>query len=234
VWFAFILSEGDHRLSRVEPWGKEHLRTLRRCIDSKVRPRDLADDRLATILDSLCVAARWAVFERALTQSVLRVYDLQGRLVRIDTTTAAAYVTPAGLFQLGHSKAHRPDLPQVKIAMAVLDPLGVPLTLTVVAGNTADDPLSLPESATVRQIAQITGLTSVGDCTMAAIGTRTEIVAHQDDSLCPLSATQMPEAELDRVLAPVLSGVLEPSESRVPHADGALDETADPVAIGFE
>src|SRR6267154_2314782 len=44
VWLAFILSEGDHRLYRVEPWGQEHLRTLRRCLDSKVRPRDLADD----------------------------------------------------------------------------------------------------------------------------------------------------------------------------------------------
>jgi transposase len=157
VWLAFMLSEADHRLYRVEPWVKEHLKTLRRCLDSKVRPRDLADDRLATILDYLCVAERWAVFERALNQSVLRVYDLQGRLVRVDTTTAAAYVTPAGLFQLGHSKDHRPDLPQVKIAMAVLDPLGVPLTLTVVAGNTADDPLYLPEIAKVRQIAPITG-----------------------------------------------------------------------------
>ena len=66
----------------------------------------------------------------------------------------AAYVTPEGLFQLGHSKDHRPDLPQVKIAMSVLDPLGLPLTTTVVAGQTADDPLYLPEIAKVRQIAQ--------------------------------------------------------------------------------
>ena len=233
VWFAFMLAEGDHRLYRVEPWVKEHLRTLRRCIDSTVRPRDLADDRLATSLDSLCVAACWARFERARNQSVVRVYDLQGRLVRVDTTTAAAYVTPAGLFQLGHSKDHRPDLPQVTIARAVLDPLGVPLTLTVVAGNTADDPLYLPEIAKVRQSAQSTGLPYVGACKMAAIGTRTAIVAPQDYSLCPLSAKQMPEAELDRVLAPVFRGGLAPSEIRVPHADGALDETADPVAIGF-
>jgi len=32
------------------------------------------------------------------------------------------------MFQLGHRKDHRPDLPQVKISMAVLDPLGLPLT----------------------------------------------------------------------------------------------------------
>ena len=130
-----------------------------------------------------------------------RVYDLQARTVRVDTTTAAAYVTPKGMFQLGHSKDHRPDLPQVKIAMAVLDPLGLPLTTTVVAGHTADDPLYLPEIATVRQIARLTGLTYVGDCKIAAMGMRAAIVAHQDYYLCPLSAKQRPEAELDRVLA---------------------------------
>ena len=233
VWLAFILSEGDHRLYRVEPWGKAHQRTLSRCLGSKVQPRDLTDDRLATTLDYLSVAARWAAFERDLNQSVLRVYDLQGRVVRVDTTTAGAYVTPEGLFQLGHSKDHRPDLPQVKIAMAVLDPLGLPLTTTVVAGHMADDPLYLPEIAKVRQSAQRTGLTYVGDCKMAAIGTRAEIVAHQDYYLCPLSAKQMPDAELDRVLDPVFREVLAPSAIRLPNADGVLDETDNPVAMGL-
>jgi transposase len=127
-----------------------------RCLGRQVKPRDLTDDRLATTLDYLGAADRWVAFERELNQSVLRVYDLQGRMVRVDTTTAATYVTPEGLFQLGHSKDHRPDLPQVKIAMAVLDPLGLPLTTTVVAGQTADDPLYLPEIAKVRQVADPT------------------------------------------------------------------------------
>src|SRR5215831_6106102 len=233
VWLTFILSEGDHRLCRVEPWVKEHPCTLRRCIGSTVRPRDLADDRLATILDYLCVAERWSAFERDLNQCVLRVYDLQGRIVRIDTTTAAAYVTPAGIFQLGHSKDHRPDLPQVKIAMAVLDPLGLPLTTTVVAGNTADDPLYLPEIAKVRQIVEITGLSYVGDCKMAAMGTRAEIVAHGDYYLCPLSAKQIAEAELDLVLEPVFTGVQPLAEVRLAHADEHAAATTDPVAVGL-
>jgi transposase len=233
VWLAFILSEGDHRLSHVEPWVKAHRRTLSRCIGRKVTPRDLTDDRLATVLDYLCIAECWVAFERELNQSVLRVYDLRERAVRVDTTTAAAYVTPEGMFQLGHSKDHRPDLPQVKIAMSVLDPLGLPLTTTVVAGHMADDPLYLPEIAKVRQIARLTGLTYVGDCKMAAMGTRAEIVAHQDYYLCPLSAKQMPDAELDRLLDPVVSGARETSEIRMPNADGTFDETAVPVATGF-
>src|SRR5882672_7161076 len=86
VWLAFMFSEGDHRLYRVEPWVKAHQRTLSRCLGSEVKPRDLTDDRLATTLDSLCVADRWVAVECELNQSVLRVYDLQGRRVHVDTT----------------------------------------------------------------------------------------------------------------------------------------------------
>src|SRR6266850_159654 len=233
VWLTFIISEGDHRLYRVEPWVAEHKRTLRRCVGKKVEPRDCTDDRLATVLDDVSVTEHWGEFECALNQSVIRVYDLQKRMARVDSTTVAAFVTPEGMFQLGHSKDHRSDLPQVKIAMSVLDPLGLPLTTTVVAGNTADDPLYLPEIAKVRQSAGTPGLTYVGDCKMAAIGTRAEIVAHQDSYGCPLSAKQMPAAELDHVLAPVWSGVLEPTAIHLPNANGTLEETADPVASGF-
>lgn len=234
IWLTYILSEGDHRLSHVEPWVKAHQRTLSRCLGRWIRPHDFNDDRLATVLDYLCVEERWVEFERELNQSVIRVYDLRPQVARVDSTTASAFVSPDGMFQLGHSKDHRPDLPQLKISMAVLDPLGLPLTTTVVAGNTADDPLYLPEIAKVRQIAQITGLTYIGDCKMAAIGTRAEIVAQGDHYLCPLSAKQLPAEELDRLLEPVFNGTLVPAEIRLPNADGEIDETDAPVAVGFE
>ena len=44
--------------------------------------------------------------------------------------------------QFGHSKDHRPDLPQVKVMQAVLDPLGMPLATDVVAGSRADEGVS--------------------------------------------------------------------------------------------
>src|SRR2546429_1245700 len=206
VWLTFIISEADHRLYRVEPWVAEHKRTLRRCLGKKVEPRDCTDDRLATGLDYVSVTEHWGAFECALNQSVIRVYDLQKRMARVDSTTVAAFVTPEGMFQLGHSKDHRSDLPQVKIAMSVLDPLGLPLTTTVVAGNTADDPLYLPEIAKVRKIVEITGLSYVGDCKMAAMGTRAEIVAHGDFYLCPLSAKQIPGGKSTWCLGPFLQG----------------------------
>ena len=66
--------------------------------------------------------------------------------VHVDSTSASAYasVSDEGLFQFGHSNDHRPDLPQVKVMQAVLDPLGMPLVTDVVSGERADDPLYIP------------------------------------------------------------------------------------------
>jgi transposase len=79
---------------------------------------------------------------------------LKSRQVRLDSTTAKSYVgvSEDGLFQFGLSKEHRPDLPQLKISQAVLDPLGLPLTTTIVSGESADDPLYLPEIRKVQVI----------------------------------------------------------------------------------
>jgi transposase len=234
IWLTFIVSESNHRLSHVEPWVRANQQTLSRCLGQPVEPGDCNDDRLATVLDYLSVDERWVEFECELNQNVLRVYDLKGRLARVDTTTASAFVSPEGFFQLGHSKDHRPDLPQVKIAMSVLDPLGLPLTTTVVAGNRADDPLYLPEIAKVRALAAMTGLTYVGDSKMAALGTRAEIVRHGDYYLCPLSAKQLSEAELDALLAPVFDGTQPTIDLRLPNGAGAIEQTDEPVALGFE
>src|SRR4030095_10321356 len=95
--------------------------------------------------------ASWVACECELNQTLIRVYDLHPKTVRVDPTTVSAYVTPDGLFQLGHSKDYRPDLPQLQIALSTLAPPGLPMTITTVAGNTADDPLYLPEIAKVRQ-----------------------------------------------------------------------------------
>jgi len=232
VWWTFIISEGDHRLSHVEPWVAAHQHTLSRSLHQEVLPRDCTDDRLAAGLDYLCVAENWVEYECELNQTLIRVYDLQPKTTRVDPTTVSAYVTPDGMFQLGHSKDHRPDLPQLKIALATLDPLGLPLTIATVAGNTADDPLYLPAIATVRRSVSLAGMTYIGDCKIAALATRADVVAHQDFYLCPLSAKQVSAEELDRLLAPLWSGE-QPLEDVRLTAEDQADDQAEPDAVGF-
>jgi transposase len=50
------------------------------------------------------------------------------------------------------------------------------------------------------------GVLYVGDCKMAALGTRAYLAAHADYYLCPLPAVQMPAAELRALLEPVWAG----------------------------
>jgi transposase len=208
VWLTFILSEANHRLSHVEPWAAQRLTTLAAGGGQPVRALDFSDDRLAAVLDYWNEDTQWEAFEQALNTQTLRIYDRQPQRVRIDSTTAQSYgaVTPEGLLQLGHSKDHRPDLPQVKINLSVLDPWGLPLTTTVVAGERADDPLSLPASQRVQASVRRRGLTYVGDCKLAALPTRATIAARGDYYRCPRSSTHLPAAKLAEVLAPVGRG----------------------------
>jgi len=209
VWLAYILSEGDHRLNSVQGWVAGILMTLTVCLKTDgLRELDFSDDRLGVVVDRLGRDADWEAYESEQNGVLLRVYDLKVRRVRIDSTTAKSYVTVSedGLFQFGHSKEHRPDLPQLKINQSVLDPLGMPLSTTIVSGECADDPLYVPEMRRVQACIQQHGVLYVGDCKMAALNTRSYVAAHQDYYLCPLPAVQMPKATLQALLEPVWTG----------------------------
>lgn len=203
VWLSYTLSQGDHCLSHVQPWAKQRLATLQQSSGQVVSELDFTDDRLADILTALSDDTRWQAFEVALNQRLLRVYDLQGGPVRLDSTTAAGYwtVTEDGLLQFGHSKDHRPDLPQVKVMLSTLDPLGLPVVSQVVAGHRADDGLYVPAVAQVRQAVGRRGLLYIGDSKMGALDTRAYVQAGGDYYLCPLGQVQLPPAKLAEYLA---------------------------------
>jgi transposase len=232
VWLTYIVSEGDHRLQEVRPWVEQRRETLAAGLGEPVRALDVTDDRLASLLAALSDDRRWAAFEAALAGRLVRVYDLDTERVRVDATTASGYwqVTPDGLFQFGHSKDHRPDLPQVKVLLATLDPFAVPLVTDVVSGEHADDPLYLPAIARVRAGVGRTGLLYVGDSKMAALDTRASIAAAHDYYLCPLPATQVPVADLDAWLEPVVGGTQPLTAVERPGDDGRAVR----VAEGYE
>lgn len=208
VWLTHILSEADHRLNHVQAWAEPRRETLSRGTGEAVRALDFSDDRLAEVVRALSDDAQWDAFEGALNQRLLRVYALSPKSARLDSTSASGYwsVNPEGLFQFGHSKDRRPDLPQVKVMLATLDPLGLPVATEVVSGQRADDPLYIPAITRVRESLGCRGLLYVGDCKMAALETRAFVQAGEDFYLCPLSETHLPLAVLEAALAPVWAG----------------------------
>ncbi len=197
IWLSSILSRGDHRLVHVEPWVAQRQSTLHRVTGEVVRAQEFSDDRLEIVLRLLSDDVHWTAFESALNQHLVRVYDLSIQRVHVDSTSASAYtsVSEEGLFQFGHSKDHRPDLPQVKVMQAVLDPLGMPLATDVVSGERADDPLYVPCIERVRASLGRSGLLYVGDCKLASRDTRAWIAGQGDYYLCPLPQVQLAERE---------------------------------------
>ena len=208
IWLSSMLSRGDHRMVHVEPWVAKRLWTLRVTTSQAVRRVDFTDDRLESVLRRLSNDTRWAAFESALNQHTVRVYDLAAERVHVDSTSASVYATVSegGLFQFGHSKDDRPDLPQVKVMQAVLDPLGMPLATDVVSGERADAPLYMPCIERVQASLGRHGLLYVGDCKMASRETRARIAAAGDFYLCPLPQVQLAEGEFDTALEALCKG----------------------------
>src|SRR3954453_994305 len=232
VWLLLLVSQGDHCLNHLEPWVAQHQGVLSALLGKPVRPSDAHDDRLADWLTRLRRGDAFAGLERNLNQHTVRVYQLPTDLVRIDATTANSYadvLSEQGLLQFGHSKDD-PDRPQLKIAAAVLDPLGLPLATAVVPGNVTDDPLYVPVIQAVQQALGSGGRTYVGDCKMAASATRAFVAAGSDWYLCPLSETQISRAERQKRLQPVWDGTQRLQPVWRPGAEGQSDEL---VAEGF-
>jgi transposase len=232
LWLLFLVSQGDHCLNHVQPWVLQHQGTLSALLGKPVRPTDAHDDRLADWLSRLGAGAAFSALETDLNQQTVRVYHLPTEVVRIDTTTANSYadvLSAQGLLQFGHSKDDS-DRPQLKIAAAILDPLGLPLATAVVPGNTADDPLYIPAIRSVQQALGVGGRTYVGDCKMAALATRAFVATGGDCYLCPLAEAQLSRAERHELLRPVWDGTQALQQVWRPGPTGQPDEL---VAAGF-
>jgi transposase len=232
VWLLFLVSQGDHCLNHVQPWVAQHQDTLAALLGKPVLPTDAHDDRLADWLSRLGAGASFSALEGDLNQQTVRVYQLPTDVVRIDTTTANSYaevLSAQGLLQFGHSKDDS-DRPQLKIAAAILDPLGLPLATAVVPGNAADDPLYVPVIRSVQQSLGVGGRTYVGDCKMAALATRAFVAAGGDFYLCPLAEAQLSRAERQALLRPVWDGAQALQPVCRPGPEGQPDEL---VAEGF-
>jgi len=109
---------------------------------------EVSDDQLYRALDFLLEQSE--AVQEALFFSVANLLNLEVDLVFFDTTSTYFEVEAeqdeevepggelgAGLRRLGHSKDHRPDLPQVVIGLAVTKS-GIPVRCWVWPGNTSD------------------------------------------------------------------------------------------------
>lgn len=207
VWLAYLLSHGDHRKAAVEAWAQRYPVLLERLLGMPLRPTEFTDDRLALLLRRLSNEANWQALEADLWQHTVAVYSLPQGAIRLDATSTYGYhaVRPGGLLQLGRSKDHRPDLPQLLVMAAAVEPSGHLLGADVHPGQRADDVCYLPLIDRVRAMMGRRGLLYIGDCKMAARGIRAALVAGGDYYLMPLPRGGEAKLEIETWIEAALS-----------------------------
>jgi transposase len=225
IWLAHMVTESDHRKVHVQAWVRQAQETIQRLTGQTVSEWDFTDDRLAKLLQRLSRPTTWQAIEGDLGRNILQVYALTPERVRLDATTVSGYHLGGNdsLFQFGHSKDD-PALRQVKVMMATLDPLGLPLVADVVAGSHADDPLYRPAVDRVLQIIEGTGLLFVGDCKMSALATRAHIHQLDHHYLCPLALTGHTAEDLQQWVQAALDGSVTLQPVSVPDSGQVLGE----------
>ncbi len=207
IWLAHILTESNHRKHPVQSWVKQAQETIVKITGQKVHELDFTDDRLTLLLRRLSKPSTWQAVEAELGRSILRVYELTPKNVRLDTTTVSGYHAGGeeSLFQYGFSKDD-PTLRQVKLMVAALDPLGLPIVSQVVAGNIVDDKLYIPAVDRVLQIIDGIGLLFVGDSKMSALSIWAHIHRLHHHYLCRLAQTGDTATEMETWVEAANSG----------------------------
>jgi transposase len=210
-WLTYILSQADHRKSAVRDWANGIPHTLEHLLGYPIREVEFSDDRLGGVLARLSDDATWGAIERDLWTATVTVYELELAGIRLDSTTSYGYhhVIDEGVMQRGHSKDHRPDLPQLKLMAAAAEPSGHLIACDVHPGQCADDPLYTPLLQRVRGIVGRQGLLYAGDCKMAALATRAEIAAHHDFYLVPLPLTGETATQVEQWITAIVAGAQE-------------------------
>jgi len=237
IWLMHILSEQNHCMEPVQVWVSNHVVTLGHLTGQEVRELDFSDDRLALCLEELHKPEVWQTIERELGQRLIRVYNLEQAIMRLDATVGTVGHNPAEhtLFKIGKAKNGLYET-QFKLMLASLDPLGLPLAVDVVPGEVADDPLYVLIYHRAKEIINRQGVLVVGDSKMSAIGSRGEIVMGNDHYLTPLAWRKDEPELLDKLLEEWSEKGAEAINIFLPEdipADGSEPDPELAIAYGF-
>ncbi len=198
IWLCFLISTQDHRLSYLVEWARSKMHILSSLLSKDVTINDFSDDKLELLLGYFSQPEKWNSFERIVDTDVIRVFDLETDILRVDATIGKSFskIIKDGLIQFGHSKQFRADIGQFKTMLCTLDPMGYPLSNITVSGNSADDSLYVPViSETMNRLHGEKSL-FVGDCKLGSLQSRAFIHKKGHTYLCPLSGKQLKENEL--------------------------------------
>lgn len=164
IWLAYINRYGDHRKVSVRAYIEGMQNTLSQVTGQKVAPLDFTDDSDGCLLKYLSKSKYWHKIESDLNKKTIKIYRLPIDTVRCDATTVSGNhdMTESGLIQFGYNKDSS-NLPQFKVMVGALDPLGMPLATEIVSFDKADDGLYRTKIKRIDDSLKRSGLLYEGD-----------------------------------------------------------------------
>jgi transposase len=224
-WIAHILTQNNHCKSPVEEWAKKHKRALESLFNTEISDIDFEDNRLGRLLNKLSDDTVWHNIESSFYKDSFAILELNikppesfkkdisvessiVKTIKIDATTAYGHheVVEGEIMQRGWSKDNRPDLPQLKIMVAVEGNSGFQIASDLVPGNNNDDILYIPILERTRKIVDTTGCLICGDCKMASSNIRANIVKNKEFYLTPLPLQKSTKVLLKDLVDKVVDG----------------------------
>jgi transposase len=191
IWLCYVLTSQDHGLVAVREWVAARQEVFNRVLGITLRDTDCSDDRLANILSMVGKGSTQRALDEALWADWLRVYRLPRETIRLDGTAVSVYhqrdENDDSLLQFGFNGEQSEPMRQFRVMMATLDPLGMPLTASVVSGEHGDDLLYIPTYQTAVKLLGSPDVLVVGDSKMSSLATRGQLVKGGSRYLCPLN-----------------------------------------------
>ena len=164
--------------------------------------KDFTDDRLGSLMDRFSDESKWDKFEGEHNKEMIDTYDLttSKEAIRLDALIVQSFRDQGENFKRGHSKQHRADLPQLKVMVATVDPLSMPLSSVIVSGNKADDTLYLDVVKKLEKSMPKKQQLFVGDAKLGSTGNRAYLQSKEQFYLTPLSEIQCSKEQLSAYL----------------------------------
>lgn len=228
VWLAHILTKSNHCKAPVAEWSAKHRLALEALIGKQISDNDLEDCRLSRLLQRFAIDEKWNEFEQAFYKGTFSILQLDtspprdfqqnssdkkkiNSTIKIDSTTAYGHheVSEGGIMKHGKSKDCRPDLPQLKMMVAVEGKTGFQIASDVVPGNKNDDILYLPIIERTRTIVETKNCLFCGDSKMSSLSIKSNIEKNKEFYLTPVQLNEKEKKLFNELVEDIVNGTQE-------------------------
>lgn len=195
---------GGRALYRMEKWAQET--AILSYIFPQYQASEWTDDRIDDTLEALYKVSLEGI-QGSISPHIVETFGIRLEKIHYDTTSVSMWGTydsstgqPAVMITFGHSKAHRPDLKQIVMGMAVSGDGGVPIISGTHDGNTSDSVLPITYWERLRQVAGTSSFCFIGDCKVASLKTLKNLCTENGKFLAPMPMTESEQKRLINLL----------------------------------